>query len=78
VYITGESDSTGWTTSKTDIINIKLDSSTGAFTWIKYIGGTQEDSGVTIIVDNDDLVYTLGQGYSVELTSGTLDIFLMR
>lgn len=78
VYLTGESDSTGWTTSKTDIISIKLDASTGAFSWVKHIGGTQEDSGVTIIVDSDDTAYTLAQGYSVELTFGTLDIFLMK
>lgn len=76
VYVVGESDSTGWSNSKTDMIFIKLDSATAAFTWVKYLGGTQEDSAISVICDTDDSIYTLGQGYSVELTFGTLDIFL--
>eukprot|EP00347_Sterkiella_histriomuscorum_P002714 403367090 len=78
VYVVGESDSTGYTNAKTDIMLIKLDQATGAFSWMKYIGGTQEDTGLIVICDNDDSVYTLGQGYSVELTYGTLDLFLIK
>lgn len=43
VYVVGESDSTGWTTSKTDMIFLKLDSSTGTIgtnSYVKYTGGT--------------------------------------
>lgn len=40
VYVTGSSDSTGWTNAKTDIQLIKMDSTTGAVSWAKYIGGT--------------------------------------
>lgn len=81
VYVVGESDSTGWTSSKTDMVLLKLDSSTGTLgtgTYAKYIGGTQEDTALKVICDTDDSVYTLGEGFSVELTFGTKDIFLMR
>lgn len=78
LYVVGESDSTGWTSSKTDIVFLKLDSTTAATQYGKYLGGSQEDTAISVIVDSDNTIYTLGEGFSVELTYGTKDIFLIH
>ena len=73
VYVTGYSDSTGWAgaNNKTDILLLKIYTASATTEYGKFIGGSQEDSGIKIIVDTDGSIYTLGQGLSVELTFGT-------
>ncbi len=78
LYVVGESDSTGWTSIKTDMIFIKMASDTSLVTYGKRLGGTGEDRAVKVIADTDTNVYTLGEGFSVEYTYGTCDVFLMR
>jgi hypothetical protein len=80
LYVVGESDSTNWarTNYKTDIIFLKLDSSASTTIYGKYLGGTQEDTALKVLVDTDNTIYTLGEGFSVELTYGTKDIFLIK
>lgn len=55
-----------------------MDLATSALQYVRYLGGTQEDTGLVTICDTDSSVYTLGQGYSVELTAGTLDLFIIK
>ena len=40
VYVAAVSDSTGWTTSKTDMVVLRMDSTTGVIDYIQSIGGT--------------------------------------
>lgn len=49
-----------------DVITAKI-SSTGDFQWVNTFGGTEEDKGVGIDIDNDGNVYTCGYFY------GTVD-----
>ncbi len=44
----------------------------------KYLGGSSEDKALKIIGNSDGYMYVLGQGYSTEITQGTLDIFMLR
>lgn len=74
----GESDSPGWASAKTDMTILKLDPSTGSAVWSKYCGGTGEDMALKVIGKSDGYLYTLGEGYSTEWTSGTIDIWLFR
>ena len=77
IYMVGESDSVGWTSQRTDMVFLNMDSSSGALTgW--YFGGSGEDSALAVIVDVDGWIYSLGHGYSVEFTAGTIDCFLIR
>ena len=79
VYVVGESDSTGWSLAgKTDMIYAKLDSSTAVTSYVKALGGAAEDQALIVQGWTDGYIYSLGNGYSVELTYGTLDIFLVR
>lgn len=78
LYVVGESDSTGWTSSKTDMIFLKMASDTSLVTYGKRLGGSGEDKAIKVIADTDTYVYSLGDGFSVEYTYGTSDIFLMR
>ena len=43
-----------------------------------YFGGTGEDSAVAVTLVVDGLVYSLGNGFCVEFTAGTIDCFLVR
>lgn len=73
----GESDSIGWTSQRTDMTFIKMDATTGVMQgW--YFGGSGEDSAIAVTVDTDGMIYSLGHGYSVEFTAGTIDCFLIK
>ena len=54
-----------------------MDASSGALQGF-YFGGSGEDSAVAVVVDVDNWIYSLGHGYSVEYTSGTIDCLLVR
>jgi hypothetical protein len=59
------------------MVFINMDATTGAMQgW--YFGGSGEDSAVAVTVDTDEWIYSLGHGYSVEFTAGTIDCFLIR
>lgn len=43
------------------------------------MGGSGEDQALVVLGGlNDDKIYVLGQGYSTELTAGTIDLFIIR
>lgn len=60
------------------MIFLKMASDTSLVTYGKRLGGSGEDKAVKVIADTDTYVYSLGDGFSVEYTYGTSDIFLMR
>ena len=59
------------------MVYINMDATTGVMQgW--YFGGSGEDSAIAVVADNDGWIYSLGNGYSVEFTAGTIDCFLVR
>lgn len=59
------------------MVFINMDATTGVMQgW--YFGGSGEDSAVAVTVDADGWIYSLGHGYSVEFTAGTIDCLLIR
>ena len=79
IYLAGQSDSTGWTSSKTDMVFIQVAETTGLAQWAYSLGGSQDDLGLIARVDSsDNTLYMLGNGYSVEITQGSLDVFLVH
>jgi hypothetical protein len=78
LYVVGESDSIGWTSSRTDMIFLKIDPSSGDIEYGKYLGGSGEDSALIVTGHSDGDIYSLGNGYSVEYTAGTIDLFIVR
>jgi len=78
IYLVGSSDSTGWTSSQTDIVVLKIDPDTSDAEYGKYIGGNGEDTAIKVEVDSANMVYILGEGFSNELSNGSKDIFIMR
>ena len=52
---------------------------TGLTQWAFSLGGSQDDIGLIARVDSsDNSIYMLGNGFSVELTQGSLDVFLVK
>ena len=79
-YITGYTSSTGWVSGGWDTSNnggsdgyvVKLNSS-GTHEWSTYLGGTDNDQGWGITVDNNDMCYITGNTRSSGWVSGGYD-----
>ena len=79
VYIAGESYSPGWSTAKTDMTFIQIDPVAEQVVWAYSLGGSGDDQALVVKgCSSDSKLYALGQGYSVEYTYGTIDIFITR
>lgn len=78
-YITGNENSDHYGASFSDAFLIKLDS-TGSVSWQKKIGGSYDDFGNTIAVDNAGFIYIAGQELSntFSLPIGTGENFIMK
>lgn len=75
----GESDSPGWASTKTDMVFIKMDTTDQSIAFASYLGGSGEDQALVVLGNpSDNFLYALGQGYSVEYTFGTIDLFIVR
>jgi hypothetical protein len=81
VYVTGSTNSSGWTSGgfdttynggDSDAFVIKL-SSSGAHVWSTYLGGSNDDWGYGIGVDGSGNVYATGHTTSAGWTSGGFD-----
>lgn len=60
LYIVGDSDSVGWTISRTDMTFIKIDPMTANAVFANFLGGSAEDFGVKIQGHSDGFIYALG------------------
>jgi hypothetical protein len=81
VYVTGYTESSGWTSGgfdttynggSSDAFVAKL-SSSGAYRWSTYLGGSDNDVGYGIAVDSSGNVYVTGNTTSSGWTSGGFD-----
>ncbi len=83
ILVTGSTVSLGWTYGgweptpggRADGFVVKLTSS-GAHIWSTYLGGNENDGGVSISVDNDDNVLVTGSTESSDWISGGWDTTL--
>jgi len=78
VYVGGSSDSTNSASSKTDMVFLKLDESTGTVTYAKYAGGPSDDYAKKVYAHTDDYVYVVGSALFSDCTYGTFDIVFLR
>jgi hypothetical protein len=83
VYVTGNTNSSGWTSGgfdttynggygSGDAFVVKL-SSSGAHLWSTYLGGVNDESGYGIAVDVAGNAWVTGSTYSPDWTSGGFD-----
>jgi hypothetical protein len=83
VYVTGNTNSSGWTSGgfdttynggygSGDAFVVKL-SSGGAHLWSTYLGGVNDESGYGIAVDVAGNAWVMGSTYSPDWTSGGFD-----
>ena len=80
VYVTGQTNSFGWTSggfdtscNTDDMFVAKLTSASGDHTWSTYIGQSYDDSGEGIAVDDSGGVYVTGWTESRSLAAGGFD-----
>ena len=77
VFIVGQSSSPGWTSSKTDMVFIRIDSSEIHIDWANSLGGPGDDIAVAVVADSVDL-YSIGYGDSGTLSLGSFDVIITQ
>lgn len=79
VYVVGSSSSTGWTSSNTDMVILRLSASDGAEDYLSYMGGTQDDLLFDVVVPTDGFAYAVGYTNSAEITgTNGIDVAIVQ